>query len=99
MHVIDGIAYADNPTPAITIKSVRPLDSYRLWLRFSTGEEKVFDFVPLLDEPCFRPLKDEKVFREVYVDYGVPVWNDGEIDISPETLYENGVAVELSKGR
>ena len=34
-----------------------------------------------------------KIFCEVYIDYGVTVWNDGDIDIAPETLYEQGTAV------
>jgi hypothetical protein len=33
------------------------------------------------------------VFKGVYIDYGVPVWNDGDIDIAPETLYEQSVPV------
>ena len=33
-------------------------------------------------------------FRGVYIDYGVTVWNDGDIDIAPEYLYENSVPAE-----
>ena len=65
--------------------------NYKLWLRFNTGEAKIFDFTPLLSAAAFAPLKDEKLFREVYIDYGMPVWNDGNIDIAPETLYANSV--------
>ena len=40
-----------------------------------------------------RPsLAEPDVFKSVYIDYGVPVWKDGEIDIAPETLYEQGEA-------
>lgn len=52
------------------------------------------DFKPLLDEPAFVALRDEKKFREVYIDYGVTVWLDDEIDIAPKALYEQGVATE-----
>lgn len=89
MYIVDGIAYAGEPTPEIKVSGVRPLDNYKLWLRFSTGEAKIFDFSPLLGEQSFAPLADEKVFRGVYIDYGVTVWNDGDIDIAPEYLYEN----------
>ena len=51
------------------------------------------DFTPLLKTPAFAPLADEEVFRSVYIDRGVTVWNDGEIDIAPEFLYEHGVDV------
>jgi len=93
MYIIDGIAYASDPTPVIRVRSVRPLDDYKLWLRFTTGEIKIFDFSPLLDKPCFLPLKDKIVFDSVYVDYGCTVWNDGDIDISPSFLYDKGVLI------
>lgn len=91
MYIKDGIAYAGEQTPPLKVSGVRPLEDHRLWLRFNSGEAKVFDFKPLLEKPCFAPLKDDTVFRAVYIDYGVPVWDDGEIDISPEYLYENSV--------
>lgn len=93
MYVVNGIAYAGNPTPAITVCGVRPLDDYKLWVRFNTGEVKIFDFKPLLCMPAFAPLSNEDAFRQVYIDYGVPVWDDGNIDIAPEMLYQKGVAV------
>ena len=94
MYIADGIAYAGEQSPAIKVKSVRSLGDYKLWVRFTTNEEKVFDFTPLLDAPCYQPLKEKGVFDGVYVDFGVAVWNDGEIDIAPESLYAKGVPVK-----
>ena len=91
MYIIDGIAYAGEASVPIKISGVRAMDDYLLWIRFNTGEARVFDFKPLLDSPAFAPLADKAVFRDVYIDYGIPVWNDGDIDISPEYLYENSV--------
>jgi len=91
MFIADGIAYAGDPVPPLKIVGARPLEGHRLWIRFSSGEAKVFDFTPLLGTPAFAPLADEKVFSDVFIDYGVPVWNNGEIDISPDTLYHNGI--------
>ncbi len=90
MNIIDGIAYAGDPKLVIKVKSVRPMEGYKLWVRFNTNETKVFDFSPLLDAPAFIPLKDKDLFDSVYIDYGIPVWNDGEIDIAPERLYADG---------
>ncbi len=90
MYILNGIAYAGEAAPVIKVCGVRPLANHRLWVRFSTGEAKVFDFSLLLDSPAFAPLVDPEVFAGVYIDYGVPVWNDGEIDIAPELLYEQG---------
>ncbi len=94
MYIQNGIAYAGEPKKPVTVTGVRPLPDYRLWVRFSTGEEKVFDCSVLLDTPAFLPLKDAAVFNGVYIDYGVCVWQDGSIDIAPEYLYENGVPLE-----
>lgn len=92
MYIIDDIAYAGDNTPAIKVSGVRPLKDYKLWVRFNNGEAKIFDFKPLLSTPAFAPLKDIDVFNSVYIDYGVTVWNGGDIDISPELLYSDGVA-------
>ena len=91
MYITDGIAYAGENKKPVTVISVRPLEDYKLWIRFSTGETKIFNFAPLLDTGGFRPLKDKALFDSVYVDYGVTVWNEGSIDIAPEYIYENGM--------
>lgn len=88
MYIINGIAYAGEQKPMIKVVGVRPLDDFRLWLRFNNGEVRIYDFKPKLSTPAFSTLKNKELFRAVYIDYGVPVWNDGDIDIAPEHLYE-----------
>lgn len=73
-HIRYGIAYAGASAPAIRVNGVRTLDSHKLCVRFTTGEEKTFDFTPLLEMPCYAPLKGEAIFKGVYIDYGYPVW-------------------------
>ena len=63
IYIIDDIAYAGEANPIIRVKSIRPLDDYKLQVRFSTDEIKIFDFKQLLDTPIFQPLKD---IDEVY---------------------------------
>ena len=93
MYVQNGIVYAGEPKSIIKVLSARPLDDYKLWIRFTNGDIKEFDFTPLLDEPAFKPLKDKAVFNSVYVDFGCTVWNNGDIDIAPEYLFEKGIIV------
>jgi len=93
MNVINGVVYADPQKKPLSTVSVRALDGHKLWVRFSTGEERIFDFTPLLNSGVFAALKNKELFKNVYIDYGIPVWNDGEIDIAPERLYYDGVAV------
>ena len=92
MYIINGIAYSGDNDKPITVISARALEDYTLWLRFSTGETKTFDIAPLLSTSAFQLLSVENLFKSVYVEYGIPVWNNGEIDIAPEYLYQNGVS-------
>lgn len=94
---VNGIAYAGEQKPALKVSGVRPLRDHRLWVRFNTGEAKVFDFAPLLHTVAFAPLADAGVFQSVYIDYGIPMWNNGEIDIAPEKLYADGVPAEKAQ--
>lgn len=64
MYVVDGISYAGEQTPVIKISGIRPLDDYKLWIRFSTGEVKIFDFAPLLTQPAFAPLARKGIGNE-----------------------------------
>ena len=91
MYIKDGIAYAGEQELPLKVSGVRPLSDYILWVRFNNGEEKRFDLKPLLSTAAFSPLKNPSVFNSVYIDYGVTVWNDGDIDIAPEYLYEHGI--------
>ena len=93
MYIIDGIAYAGEPIKPVSAKSIRPLDDYRLIISFNNGERRMFDFKPLLDMPCYQPLKDVEIFKQVFVEFGTAVWNNGDIDIAPETLYADSVTV------
>ena len=94
MYIKNGIAYAGEERAPLKISGVRPLKDYQLWLRFNTGEARIFDFSGELSSPAFSPLKDKALFDAVYIDYGMPVWNNGEIDIAPEYLYAHSVPAE-----
>ena len=93
MYIQNGIAYAGELEKPIKVCGVKPLDNFVLWLRFNTNEEKLFDFKTLLSTKAFEPLKSIELFKAVYIDYGCATWDNGNIDIAPEYLYENGTAV------
>ena len=89
MYIANGIAYAGTKMPQISVREVKPLDDMMMIVTFSSGEKRLYDAQPLLAYPAFQPLKDEKIFKNAKVEYGAVTWNDGEIDIAPETMYEN----------
>lgn len=94
MYVINGIAYAGTPKQEISVRCVKPLDDLMMLVTFTSGETRLFDAQPLLAYPAFQPLKDETVFKNASVEYGVVTWADGEIDIAPETMYQGSYAYE-----
>lgn len=89
MYEIDGILYAGKPADMIKVIGVKTLENYQLLLTFSTGERKLYDVNPLLDLPVFQPLKDNSVFEDVQLDFDTITWCNGDVDIAPETLYQD----------
>lgn len=71
---------------------VKPLDDYKLLLRFNNDEERIFDVKPYLDDIYFAPLKNTAVFNTVRTNSLTIEWI-GDIDICPDELYCNSVAV------
>jgi len=47
-----------------------------------------------LQGPAFAPLADERVFSAPSLFHGVITWNNGEIDIAPETVYRDSYAYD-----
>lgn len=92
MYVLDGIAYAGETKKKLSVICARPLDGYRLLVRFSTGESGGF-----LNTPAFAPLKDKAEFDRVYIDFGALTWLDGEADLAPEYVYEHTALEEEQK--
>lgn len=59
---------------------------YRVHVASSDDREKTLDFLPWLFGPVFEPLKDERYFRQFFLEAGTIAWPSG-VDIAPETLY------------
>ena len=71
------------------VVEVRPLEGYRVFLKFDDGLHGELDLEPLLSpfDGVFEPLSDLARFREVFVDSGGTIaWPNGA-DLAPELLY------------
>lgn len=94
MFIINGIAYAGEPTKDISILQVKPLDDMMMLITFSTGEKRLYDASQLLVMPAFKPLANPAIFKTPTLDHGIITWADGDIDIAPETVYQNSYKYE-----
>lgn len=93
MYIVDDICYAGTPGGEIKIVEAKPLEGGILLVTFLSGEKKLFDTTTLAGS-AFRPLQDLDAFKSVKVEHGFVSWCDGEIDIAPEYVYENGISYE-----
>lgn len=71
----------------LDVVRVEARSDYTLLIEFENGEKRVFDMQPYLDRKPFMLLKHSPLFIRASVENGTVVW-PGEIDISPETLYD-----------
>jgi hypothetical protein len=72
------------------VRKVKPLDNYRLLIKFGNGEEKVFDVSPYLNVGKFADLKKLSLFNSVAVKFDSIEWAN-HLDIDPEFLYEKSI--------
>ncbi len=63
---------------------------FRLWVRFNDGTEGEVDmagFVRSSRAGVFAALRDERLFRQVRLEWGAVSW-PGELDLAPDAMYE-----------
>ncbi len=67
---------------------VKPLENYRLFVKFEDGLSGEVDLSGDLRGPVFEPLKDPAFFKQVAIDdHGAPCWPN-QADLAPDALYE-----------
>jgi hypothetical protein len=79
----------------IKVITVEANDDYSLSLKFSDGSFRRFDVKPYLNLGVFQELKNLDYFKLARITFGTVQWPN-EQDISPETLYMDGVTVSES---
>jgi len=66
---------------------VRPLDNYRIWVKYSDGVEGVVDLSDLAGVGVFALWNDYREFQKVHIGTsGEIAWNE-QIDICPDSTY------------
>lgn len=76
------------------VVAVKVLPEYRLELRFANGELRCFDMRPLLAMKPWDRIATPQLFERAKIEYGTVVW-PGEIDIAPETLYDDSTPMAV----
>ncbi|MDD6487250.1 MAG: DUF2442 domain-containing protein [Spirochaetales bacterium] len=88
MHEENGIVYSDNPEEMLTVLEIKHMYSGVYLIKFSNGSMRLFDS-SILEGEVFEKLKDPDVYENPSMEYGIVTWDNGQIDCSPEYMYEN----------
>lgn len=76
----------------LSIIDVKPLENYRLLLKFENNEQRIFDVSFFLDEGKFKELREISLFNSVRVCFDSIQWAN-ELDFDPEFLYSESIIV------
>lgn len=93
MYIVNGICYAGSDIVDIRVKEALPLRGGMMLVTFTSGEKRIFDTTSLTGS-AFEPLRNEDIFKNVSIFHGVMTWDDGKIDIAPETVYAESYPYE-----
>lgn len=64
---------------------VKPMEEYKLYIKFENGEERIFDMSKYINHKFYKNLREYKYFEKVRIMENTIVWENGE-DVSPENL-------------
>jgi len=68
------------------VVEVKPEPHYCLFVRFKAGATGCVRLRPEELTGVLAPLRDERFFKQVFIDYGAVAW-PGEIDLAPDAMY------------
>jgi hypothetical protein len=73
----------NTPTPV----EVKPLDDYKLWIKYSDGVEGVVDLSDLAGKGVFALGNDFREFHKVHIGpSGEIAWSE-QVDMCPDAIY------------
>ena len=85
------------------VVEVKPLDGFRLWVRFQNGRVGIIELANKLWGPMFESLKNPDLFFQASVnsELETATWPNGA-DLAPEFLYQqvaqHGVTADGAEG-
>lgn len=78
------------------VTSAKHLDGYKVKLRFQDDSEGEVDLSSYInDGTVFERFRNLDFFKSLKVEYGTLTWDNGMIDIAPETLYIKATGKEI----
>jgi len=84
----------------VRVRTVEPMDGFRLRLAFDDGAVREVDLSEELWGEMFEPLRDPDFFRQVSVDaeLGTVIWPNG-LDLDPDVLHGDHKPAANARGK
>ncbi len=67
--------------------AIKPLDNYRLWVRFSDGVEGIVDLSDLVGKGVFALWNDHREFQKARIGPSGEIAWDDQVDLCPDAIY------------
>jgi len=75
--------------PRVRVRSVEPLQAFKVLVTFDNGTRREIDLEIYLHGPIFEPMRNDPIqFRAMKIAGGTIAWDNGA-DIDPDVLYYN----------
>ena len=72
------------------------IEDYKIQLSFSNGKSGMIDLAEyIMEGDIFEGIRALEKFKNFTLEYGTLTWDNGEIDIAPETLYEKATGESI----
>ena len=83
----DGVAPAASILAVKRAEAVEARQGFRIWVKFTDGEEGEVDLADLAGKGVFEAWKDREVFEAVFVGPAGSIAWPGDIEICPDATY------------
>lgn len=68
------------------LRSVTPLNGYRLFMELTSGSVAIVDLSNKLETARFYSLRDENLFKTAITDGDYVIWGNGEVQVTTKEL-------------
>lgn len=95
MYIVNDIAYAEDfDNKNLKVIDLKVITELCMLVTFSNGEKRIFDAEYLVKLPVYKKLKDFEIFKNAYIENGIIIWDNGNIDIGVYEIYNHSYIYE-----
>jgi len=70
---------------------------YKIKITFQNGKSGIADLEKYISEgEIYQDIRNTEKFKNFSIEFGTLTWENGEIDVAPETLYEIATGEKIS---